>query len=391
MILFQRGILDLLKSALTGERIQLPDDFDWQTAFRLGKSHQILSMLYYGAINSELVLPEEIRAKLETATFQGVFIDRNQLHEVACIKEQFCRNGIAFLPLKGILLKSMYPHTDMRLMGDADILIKTEQYEAIKPIMTQLGYEEILESDHELIWDKRGVLHVELHKRLIPSYNKDYYAYFGDGWRLARETETAEYEMRDEDQFIYLFTHYAKHYRDAGIGIRHLIDLYVFLQAKTEFDWEYTERELEQLQLLKFCRNSLETLAVWFDGKEDSEMSDFMTDRIFGSGAYGTRENHLLSDGLKTSKTITKEQVKRAKMLKLIFPSAKVLSAKYTVLKKMPFLLPFIWVYRWIAAVLFKRKNIKVQREAVNMMSTENISSYQNELNFVGLDFNFEE
>ena len=88
---------------------------------------------------------------------------------------------------------------------------------------------------------------------------------------------------------------------------------------------------------------------------------------------------------------ITKEQVKRAKMLKLIFPSAKVLSAKYTVLKKMPFLLPFIWVYRWIAAVLFKRKNIKVQREAVNMMSTENISSYQNELNFVGLDFNFEE
>ena len=130
---------------------------------------------------------------------------------------------------------------------------------------------------------------------------------------------------------------------------------------------------------------------MWFDGKEDSEMSDFMTDRIFGSGAYGTRENHLLSDGLKTSKTITKEQVKRAKMLKLIFPSAKVLSAKYTVLKKMPFLLPFIWVYRWIAAVLFKRKNIKVQREAVNMMSTENISSYQNELNFVGLDFNFEE
>ena len=74
-----------------------------------------------------------------------------------------------------------------------------------------------------------------------------------------------------------------------------------------------------------------------------------------------------------------------------IFPSAKDLSAKYTVLKKAPVLLPGVWVHRLITAVLFKRKNIKTQYESVNMMSSENISAYQNELNYVGLDFNFEE
>ena len=387
----QRGIIDLLKSCLTGQKAAFDQEFDWELAYKIGKSHQILPMLYYVALESEWTVPDQIGTRLETNTFQCVFIDQNQLYEISQIEKQFEENEIDYLPLKGSNLKYLYPKTEMRTMGDADILIRTEQYEKIKPVMQQLGYEEILESDHELIWDKRGALHLELHKRLIPSYNKDYYAYFGDGWKLAHKTNSSKYEMCDEDQFIYLFAHYAKHYRDAGIGIRHLTDLYVFLNVKRDTDMAYVERELEKLQLLSFYKNSLETIDVWFHGKEDSQMSDFMTNKIFGSGSYGTYENHLLSDGLKTSKSTKKEYVKRRKILKLIFPSAKALSKKYTVLKKMPFLLPFVWIYRWIGALLFKRNAIKAQQDKVNFMTTDNISCYQDELNYVGLDFNFEE
>ena len=58
----------------------------------------------------------------------------------------------------------------MRTMGDADILIKTEQYERIVPIMNRLGYLPGVESNHEYVWDKKNMLHVELHKMLIQSY-----------------------------------------------------------------------------------------------------------------------------------------------------------------------------------------------------------------------------
>ena len=58
----------------------------------------------------------------------------------------------------------------MRTMGDADILIKTEQYERIVPIMNRLGYLPGVESNHECVWDKKNMLHVELHKMLIQSY-----------------------------------------------------------------------------------------------------------------------------------------------------------------------------------------------------------------------------
>jgi len=387
----QRSILDLLKSCLTHEKTQLSADFDWQYACQLGKAHQILPMLYYGALQSEAVVPPAVREYLERAAVHSVFVDQNQLYEIALLREQFLQNGVEFMLLKGVLLKQMYPQTDMRPMGDADILIKTEQYAIIKPIMQQLGYEEVLESDHELVWDKKGALYAELHKRLIPSYNKDYYSYFGDGWRLAQPVEGTEYRMRDEDQFIYLFTHYAKHYRDAGIGIRHLMDLHVFLQAKPTLDWGYVEAELEKLQLLTFCRNSLETIDVWFKGKEDTPMSDFMTDRIFGSGSFGTQENQHLSEGVKTTKTAPKEKVQQKKVLRLIFPSVEVLALKYSILRKMPFLLPFVWIYRWIAALLFKWNIIHSHWEGVKVMTEENVAAYQDELNYVGLDFNFEE
>ena len=68
-------------------------------------------------------------------------------------------------------------------MVDADVLVKTEQYPKIKNIMSSLGYCETKESDHEYIWDKKGFFHLELHKRLIPSNNEDYYSYYGDGWK----------------------------------------------------------------------------------------------------------------------------------------------------------------------------------------------------------------
>lgn len=48
----------------------------------------------------------------------------------------FDKNGIAYMPLKGILLKKLYPCPEMRVMGDLDILIKTEQYTKIKSIFS---------------------------------------------------------------------------------------------------------------------------------------------------------------------------------------------------------------------------------------------------------------
>ena len=55
----QTGIIRLVKSALTGEAVAIPADFDWNAALKTGKKHQILPMLCEGVANSGIDLPPE--------------------------------------------------------------------------------------------------------------------------------------------------------------------------------------------------------------------------------------------------------------------------------------------------------------------------------------------
>ena len=385
----QRGILDQVKACLTQEKANIGSEFDWDAAYEIGRSHGILPMLYYGVVQSDIQCPAEMRNALRLETIKSAMLDQNQMREVEQIERSFQAQGIDYLLLKGAVMKQRYLHSEVRTMGDADILIREEQYARIRPIMQGLGFTEILESDHELVWDKPGCLHLELHKRLIPSYNKDYYAYFGDGWKLAHRTESSRYEMCAEDEFIYLFTHYAKHYRDGGVGIRQVADLFVFMQTSPELDYQYIEVELRKLRLYAFYKNTLATIAAWFEDGEETAMTDYLTDSIFSSGVFGTEEKHALSGGVKDAVNVKPEAVKWHRRKDLIFPSAEALAKMYPILRKCKLVLPFVWVHRWIKVLLFRRQNIRKNFAKVDRLTAENIMNRKAELNYVGLSFNF--
>ena len=382
----QIGIISLTKSAITGEKAVISKDFDWQNAIKAVKKHQIAPLIYYGLINSCIKVSEDLLSLLENTTCQCIALNHNQIFELENIYKAFNESGIEYMPLKGAVLKKLYPKPEMRVMGDGDILIKSEQYEIIREAMQSLGYTEFIESDHELIWNKRNI-HIELHKRLIPSYNKDYYSYYGDGWRFAKPDAGSCYKMSDEDTFVYIFTHYAKHYRDGGIGIRHITDLYIYLISNPKIDKKYIETELNKLGLLKFYKNTINTIDVWFNNKQANDISDFITDRIFESGSYGTYVSHILSGAVKSSNF--GKNAKFKKIFNLIFPPYKDMSRKYPVLKKNPLLLPFMWISRIINILFTKKYKIAERRKELNYMSEENIAKYKKELNYVGIDFNF--
>ncbi len=384
----QNGIISLIKAAITDKKAVLSDDFDWASALELAKKHQIIPLVYYGIMYSEIEAPKDIFAETENISYQSMAISHNQLYELEKLFRAFEDSGIEYMPLKGAVMKSFYPKPEMRTMGDADILIKTEQYEQIRVTMQNLGFNEILESDHELVWDKKSI-HIELHKRLIPSYNKDYYAYYGDGWDFAKSKGKSRFEMSDEDTFVYIFTHYAKHYRDGGIGIRHITDLYIYLSAKPDLNKEYIESGLKKLKLFDSYNNTVHTINVWFNGEQPNTMSDFITERIFESGSYGTYVSHIMSGAVKASNS--GRNVRFKKIFKLIFLPYEYMSQKYPVLKKAPFLLPLMWLVR-IADVIFnKQDKITRQRKELDYITEDKIARYKKELNFVGLDFNFKE
>lgn len=386
----QRGIITLLRSGLTGEKLPLPEGFSMEAACPQILRHGILTMAYDGAVLCGIEKKLPVMQTLFQGYVKALMQSEKQMQMLKRICTAFDAAGVNYMPLKGSNLKAIYPRPELRLMGDADILIRAEQYEIIRPIMLELGLREQVESDHELIWSDRALL-VELHKRLIPSYNKDYYRYFGDGWQLAKRRDGTRYSMTHEDEYIYLFTHFAKHYRDGGIGCRHIVDLWVYRKAYT-LDEIYIAAELEKLQLLEFERNIRDVLAVWFENAATTEKSEFITAFIFRSGNWGDRESHALSLGTKNAAIAG--SIERGKLLKLVqsvFPKASALQNRYPILKKHPALLPVFWPVRWVTALLFRRDSLRRQYEELQMTSADAVQTYQQALNYVGLDFHFKE
>ena len=159
-------------------------------------------------------------------------------------------------------------------MADADVLISQAQREKIVPVMQALGFREAEESDHELNWES-AALYMELHKRVVPTYDEDYYAYFGDGWEKAHHTSGCRYDLSPEDAYIYLFTHFAKHYRDGGVGVRQALDLWVYRRANGQMDMEYIENELKTLHLDRFHANMVCLLGYWFQDEEGNFIYGF--------------------------------------------------------------------------------------------------------------------
>ncbi len=387
----QRGLITLIKSALSGKNCELPGNFSLGGVVNVAREHQISPLLYYGALNCGFDKNSEAMKKLFENSFPLVILDEQQRQALDALCLAFENGGIEYMPLKGSVLKSLYPRSEMRVMGDIDILIKAEQYESIKKVMPELDFVEKVESNHEFIWVKDNLC-IELHKRLIPSYNKDFYAYFGDGWQLAERCSGFKYSMKDEAFFIHLITHFAKHYRDGGIGIKHMVDLWVYKNAKPNLDWEYVRSELKKLRLHEFFENVEKTLDVWFGDADETFETKLISDTVFGSGAYGTAEDAA------TSKIIRETQgrrsfasVKLANRIKTVFLPYRQMREKYNFLEKVPFLLPAMWIVRLFHAIIFKQSRVRNYIEKEKRLTNGTIYERKEKLNAVGLDFYSEE
>ena len=388
---FLKGAFTLMKSALKNQKYDLPSEMDYKRVYRFGRKMQILPLLFFGMENCGVVLSPEVREQFEFYCTKALFFCAKQWALLQEVFSAFETANIDYMPLKGTLLKELYPAPEMRMMADGDILIRVEQYEAIRPVMQALGFAEDVESDHELIWKKDG-FSVELHKRLIPSYNKDYYAYFGDGWQRAVRVSDGgyRYQMSDEDTYVHLLTHFAKHFRDGGIGPRHFVDFFVYREKK-HLDENYINAELEKLKLREF-HDHVVTAVNWLfaDGAPD-DVSEYLAEKICHSGPYGDAEAHWLSAALKDTKLNGSfEAGYRRRIVSRFFPSLAVMQSMYPILKKHKVLLPFFWIARWFC-LLFCDKHSADHYQHIFSKNANEVAAYENDLAKVGLNYNFQE
>ncbi len=383
-----RDFINIIKSGITQQKESVSADFGIDGFLRLISEHHITAMIYHGLHNCGIAVEEATKNLLLKSVVSQMTLDEKQRGTLSEIRSLFNENSIDYIVLKGSTLKEFYPSPEMRVMSDIDVLIKLRQYETIKKLLKSNGYEEIKETNHELIWKKDGVF-IELHKILMPTKNKDFHAYFGDGWKRAVLKEKNEYTFNNEDMFVYLFTHFAKHYREAGIGITHICDLHLYLK-ETDIDEEYADLELKKLGIYDFYINIKKTMDVWFGEAKDSEITDFITNVIFSSGAYGVYDNFLASTAIREENEYGSYIKGRVfSFLRTLFPTFESMKKRYEALGKLPYLLPVFWIIR-LSHIFFKEKT-KVENKLNDIcaISDKKVREYRESLQYVGLRYNF--
>jgi len=385
----QKGILTLVRSALTGQALELPEDFRIEDAAKELKRHQLMGLGYEGAVLCGIPKTEGVMQELFTICYRQLLHSERQLRALNKLYAAFEENGIDYMPVKGCNLKYLYPRPELRAMGDADILFRKQDAEQVSEVMTALGYEETAFGEGVHVWNS-AVLLVELHEYLMSERYMDFYRYFADSWKRAQHRRGSRYAMRPEDEFIFTFVHYAKHYRGGGIGLRQPIDLWVWQRAYPEMDLAYIRQELAGLKLLEFFENTMQMLRMWMEEGPENEKLQVMTDYIFLSGSWGLLENRYTAIGVQYEKRAGSKVAGYCRFLvRTLFPSVDVMSNRYPVLKKVPWLVPVMWLVRWGRLLFFQRYKIRAAQKSIIRTNNGKQDSFEKSLAYVGLGFDF--
>lgn len=386
----QKNFLCLIKSALNGKKAELKSNFNPRDAVDLAKKHQLVPIIYYGLKNSEIMLDPELESELDTFIYKSTVIDSNQIYESEELKQIFGAESIDFAILKGLHLKNYFPNSVMRSMSDFDILIRSSQIETAEKLIKARGYKFVTETDHVVEWSKNNYFCLELHKKLIPK-NEIFGKYYTDSWKYFQRvnSNSNEWEMSPSDEYIFIFLHFVKHYISGGVGIRQMLDLWIFSEKEKDIDYSYIKGELEALGLIEFWENIRNTLDCWMNNAGSNEKIDFITTVIFKNGIFGTRKNYLIATAVKSNESPDNAGMQR--IIKLFFLPYSGMCIKYPILKKHPILLPFYWTKRWLTALFFRRKKGVAHLKEFSEMSGEEIRATKLSYEFVGLNFNFKE
>lgn len=380
------GVITLLRSALNGEARKLPENFDWGKASDLLYNHHLTGLGIQGAVLCGVPRTHPAVTQMTALFCQSLQTSRLQMQKLQEVFALFEANGIDYLPVKGSVIKPLYPRMEYRVMGDADILIRPEQYPLIQSLLPSLGLQEKDNSDYEYTWECPA-LTLELHRYLVSTHFMNYFDYYKDSWRHARKCDQGfGYRLTPEAHFVYFFVHFAKHYLNGTICAKDLCDFHIWRKAHPNMDENYILSQLQILQLADFYHNIMDLLDNWFNGAPATEASELITRSAFQGGIYA-EYNQSAADNIMqrhSNETDSLFQKKLKWFLHTLFPSRQTLSYAYPILTKIPILLPVFWVIRWFKAIFQDRDKLKRGLIVMNM-DENNLAEYNTHMDKVGL------
>lgn len=359
-----KTMLALIRSAICGSPLSDEERALYSAEMlseivKSAREHDLLHLLSLGLKNNNLL--DTGAQQLETEIFKAAYRYEQLKFELARLYDTLEKAEIPYIPLKGAVIRGYYPEAWMRTSCDIDILVDEGSLErAVALLAEELGYStDNKKSVHDISLYSPGGVHLELHYNIMED-NETLDRVLSRVWDYASPISEGKsrHILTNEFFLFHVVAHLAYHFLFGGCGVRPLIDLYL-LREKLEYDKEKLLQLLGEALLADFYANLCALSDAWMLGREHTDVTLKMQEYILDGGVYGSQEN----------RTVIQQQKKGGKfkyfMYRVFLPYDK-LKYRYPIIKKHPWLTPFMQVRRWFAIIFGGRLGRSVSELKVN-------------------------
>ena len=378
----EKFFVECVKRGIKDEKIDvIPDGLDYKQFYNLCASHSMSVVVFKALENLKSQVLPDFWKRLQFSAQRHVMLDVQSEYDINTVLTAFEEHGLKYMPLKGYHLKKLYPSTDMRYASDCDVLIDVDQLKEVRALVDELGLATKRHDEHhDIVYYPETKTIFELHKTIFVGPLEQYFGVENKGFERAhiREGYQYFYEMDRERFYISLLGHSAYHFAEsAGVGIRHLTDIYLYRKAY-ELNEEYLNAELDKCGLRQFKDAFEKVSAYFFEDAEADEFTQKLAKHILGSSLLANEEKKSASDVAAHANETDDKKAKKKSVWKKIFLPTEQMKFLFPVLKKAVWLLPIFHVVRWVQVLFTRPKALKQLKQMSDVK--ENDLAYMKEI-----------
>lgn len=365
----QSYIIKNLNYSLRGKKMDIPlnTNINWNEVIEECRQHQISSLVYSGISKESLKnIDKNTLDKWKRETFMSGVYQINHIKQVSNVLSTLNTNNIPVIVLKGLVVRDLYPKSELRTMGDADILVHENDLDNVVNILQEEGYIEHGRNAFHIEFS-RGNSHIEVHWTLANEEMFDGIVEFKDEtWERAIDVNVGESKslsMCDEDLLLYCCIHMAKHFINSGFGIRQVCDVLLLVEKRGQhIDWDSFVNRTKRSGVYKFTMsifaicNKLFEISIPDELKEgfvefNDKYLDELIDLIWANGVHGKKNKAdiRVKQLMKVEDNKKDSWIRRIKVM--YFPTGEGLAERYSYAKKNKTLLPIAWIHRILNAI----------------------------------------
>lgn len=308
--------LKLLSAAMFSDKKYLTGFYknvNWQVIYDESCAQAVKALVFEGVrlLDEDKRPDKELMELWEEESIYSVMQNSAKMYAHKELISTLECNGIKCCIIKGAAAAINYPNTDVRSMGDIDVLVSRENFDRAKKVLADNGYLEIVvypQVGHEVKFSKNGVL-IELHIQVsgVPG------GQIGERLNkiLQQLPECVDIvnmggvdfcKPRSDFNGLILLLH-TLHHLGSGIGLRQICDWVMYLNNElTEEMWENRLKPVLEENKILFAAKVLTKMCCIYMGlpikrvlwcqDADDMICDELMRNVLDNGNFGRKQEN---------------------------------------------------------------------------------------------------